>query len=435
MLKDVIKSLICIKQSEIPFDVIDRDERLPIDGTDIITTCGVRRCGKSTMMEIAINDIVTSGVSPKNILWVGFDDERLVSMTTAELDVVLTAYMEMFPEIPIGEVYMFFDEIQLIENWEYFVLRVWKSYCRHIFISGGNTTMLSSELTSALRGYPMECRQYPLSFNEYCRFTLVPADIRTEKGRAGLRAAFEKYNRECVFPKVVLTKNESDRLKITQGYFNTMILRDLCEHYKIRNLTLLRYFVKRVMAAVTKPVSINSIYNDIRSQGFKTAKDELYNWADYICRVFMFIRIPKYDRSPLKQDRSLDKFYFIDNGMRSMVTPSGSEDKGKNMENTVLLQLERTRRDSDVICYYQGSGECNFVLRREDAVTRLIQVSWDMADTGTRSREIAGLVEASAATGCDSLMIITADEEGEIKVFGKTISVVPAWKWLLNPHS
>ena len=109
MRKDVIKSLIAIKQSEIPFDVIERDIKLPINRNKIITVPGVRRCGKSTLMEIAINGLVREGVSPRNILWLGFDDERLKNMSSDDLDDVIVSYMEMFPDIPIKDVYMFFD--------------------------------------------------------------------------------------------------------------------------------------------------------------------------------------------------------------------------------------------------------------------------------------------------------------------------------------
>ena len=144
MRKDVIKSLIALKQEEIPFNIIERDTALPIDRKKIITVPGVRRCGKSTRMEIAINHLIKEGVSPKNILWLGFDDERLKSMEAEELDQVITAYMEMYPDIPIKEAYLFFDEIQLIKDWEYFVLRVYKSYCKNIYICGSNATMLST---------------------------------------------------------------------------------------------------------------------------------------------------------------------------------------------------------------------------------------------------------------------------------------------------
>lgn len=162
MLKDVIKSLIAIRQSEIPFDVIDRDIKLPINRKKIITIPGVRRCGKSTLMMIAINNLIESGVPCENILWMGFDDERLVNLSVEDLDAVIVSYMEMYPNIPIQEVHMFFDEIQLITDWEYFILRVYKTYCKNIYICGSNATMLSTELSSALRGYPLEYETYPL---------------------------------------------------------------------------------------------------------------------------------------------------------------------------------------------------------------------------------------------------------------------------------
>ena len=129
MKKELFKSLIALKQSEIPFDVIERDLELPINRKKIITIPGVRRCGKSTMMEIAINHLVKDGVSKERILWLGFDDERLTDLSTDEFDEIISAYMELFPHIPIKDVYMFFDEIQLVKNWEYFVLRLYKSYC------------------------------------------------------------------------------------------------------------------------------------------------------------------------------------------------------------------------------------------------------------------------------------------------------------------
>ncbi len=432
MKKDIIKSLIAIRQSEIPFDVIERDIKLPIDRKKIITVPGVRRCGKSTMMEIAINDLIHSGVSKENILWIGFDDERLVNMSSDELDEVITAYMEMFPNIPIKDVHMFFDEIQLIKDWEYFILRIYKSYCKNIYICGSNATMLSSELGSALRGYPLEYEAYPLSFNEFCQFKQITTDSYLEQDKARLKGAFEVYCQSSAFPEIVLSSSQSEQIKLLHGYFDTMILRDLAEHYQISNTGVVRYFVKRIMANLTKPTSINAIYNDIRSQGLKVSKDDLYLWADYVCNIFMFLRIPKYDRSLVKERKSLDKYYCIDIGLRNSVLLPQSNDKGKSLENTVFLQLHRNRLPSDKISYYQGNAECDFVLQREENVSGLIQVTWSMEDDETRGREIKGLLEASSATGCDNLLIITADEKTTIEVNRKQITVVPAWEWLLS---
>lgn len=435
MRKDVIKSLFAIKQSEIPFDVIERDTKLPIDRKKIITIPGVRRCGKSTLMEIAINTLVEKGVPKEYILWLGFDDERLRSMTSEELDDVIASYMEMYPNIPIKDVYMFFDEIQLIKDWEYFILRVYKTYCKNIYVCGSNATMLSTELSSALRGYPLEYETYPLSFNEYCRFRGINTNSYLEQDRAKLRIAFEEYNQESAFPEIVLTTSQSDRLKLLHGYFDTMLLKDLVEHYKISNISVVRYFVKRIMANLTKPTSINAIYKDIKSQGLKVGKDDLYLWANYICDIFMFVRISKYDRSLIKEQKSLDKYYCIDNGIRGAVLLPQSNDNGKNLENTVFMQLNRAKLPSDKISYYQSNGECDFVLQRNDAVVQLIQVTWDMSDENTREREIDGILEASTATECANLLIITKDEETVIVRESKQISVVPAWKWLLQNKS
>jgi len=432
MKKDVIKSLIAIKQSEIPFDVIERDEKLPIDRKKIITIPGVRRCGKSTLMEIVINTLIEKGVPRENILWLGFDDERLKGMTSEELDEVIASYMEMFPNISIKDVYMFFDEIQLIKDWEYFALRVYKSYCKNIYICGSNATMLSTELSSALRGYPLEYETYPLSFNEYCRFKGINTSSYLEQDKAKLRTAFEEYNQESAFPEIVLTSSKSEQLKLLHGYFDTMLLKDLAEHYKVSNTSVVRYFVKRVMANLTKPTSINAIYKDIKSQGMKVGKDDLYLWANYICDIFMFIRISKYDRSLVKEQKSLDKYYCIDNGIRGAVLMPQSHDNGKNLENAVFMQLNRTKLPSDKISYYQGDSECDFVLQRNDSVAQLIQVTWDMSDESTRVREINGIWEASTTTGCNNLLIITKDEETVITREGKLINVVPAWKWLLQ---
>lgn len=432
MRKDVIKSLIAMRQNEIPFDVIERDLRLPINRKKIITVPGVRRCGKSTMMGIAINNLVHEGVPKENILWLGFDDERLINMSSDELDNVIIAYMEMFPNIQIKDVHMFFDEIQLIKDWEYFVLRVYKSYCKNIYVCGSNATMLSTELVSALRGYPLEYEIYPLSFNEYCRFKGISTDSYLEQDKARLKTAFEDFIHASAFPEVVLATSKSEQLKLLHGYFDTMILRDLTEHYRISNTSVVRYLIKRIMDNLTKPTSINAIYNDIKSQGLKVSKDDLYLWADYACRIFMFIRIPKYSRSAGKERKSLDKYYCIDNGLRAAVLMPQSNDHGKYLENTILLQLKRNLLPSDKISYYQGHTECDFVLQREDRVVQLIQATWSITDAETREREIKGLLEASSATDCDNLLILTHDEEGILTKDGKQILVVPTWKWLLG---
>ena len=273
MTKEEIKAAIALKQQDMPFQVLQREEPLPLDGKDIITIPGVRRCGKSTRMELAINDLLEKGVRKEAILWLGFDDERFAQMKSDELNLVLDAYREMNPEIPLKDVWMFFDELPLIENWELFVLRVYKNYCKHIFICGSNAHTLSKEMKSELRGWPLEFETWPLSFREFCNFRKLDWRSPLESEQAKLRVAFEEYNRLGGMPAVVLADGLSLKYRRLQSYFDTMILKDFVEHFEVRNPRALRFFLKRVMAGISNPVSVNSIYGDMRAQGIKIAKD------------------------------------------------------------------------------------------------------------------------------------------------------------------
>ena len=430
--KSYVKTLIVMRQNEFPVPLYPRENPLPIDLGRIITVPGVRRCGKSSKMEMVVNRLIEDGVAKERILWIGFDDERLYNMTAGELDDIISAYRELYQEIDLRTVYMFFDEIQLIDGWEYFVMRLYKHYTKNIYISGSNATMLSSELKSVLRGWPLEEETYPLSFREFCTFKGINPDSWLEQDIAKIRNAFHDYNRQGGYPEVVLTDNELYKTKILQGYFETMLLRDMGEHYGISNLEVLRYFVKRILVNLTKPTSVLNIYNDIKSRGLKVSKDDLYRWVDYAKNVFLLLAVPSYSKSLVKRESSQPKLYCIDNGLRDAVLLPQTDDNGKKLENTVFLHLYRERTPVDTIFYYKGKQECDFVLQRGVEVEALFQVCWDLSDAETLQREIGGLIEASAATQCDKLFIITAEESDTIDVAGRTIRVVPAWKWLLG---
>lgn len=422
-----------MRQSEFPTDLKKRENPLPLNSGRIITIPGVRRCGKSSRMEAVVNELLASGVRREQFLWISFDDERLVRMKADELDQIIEAYREMYPDINMSTVYVFFDEIQLIEDWEYFVMRLYKHYTKNIYISGSNATMLSSELKSALRGWPDEQETMPLSFREYCDFLGIKTDSWLEADLAKLRNAFMAYNNDGGFPEVVLTEFQFQKAKLLQNYFDVMLLKDLAEHYKLTNVGVLRYFLKRIMANLTKPTSVRAIFGDIKSRGLKVSKDDLYSWANYACDIFLFLRVPNYSKSLQKIESSQPKYYCIDNGLRDAVLLPQSDDDGKKLENTVFLQLYRQRTPVDKIFYYQGKGECDFVIQRGVDIHQLIQVTWSLGDEDVRRREINGLLEAADATGCQNLMIVTADTTETITLDdGRIINVVPAWRWLLG---
>ena len=427
-LRSTFQSIIALHQEEFPFDLQERSTQLPLDGNRIVTVTGIRRCGKSSLLGLTINRLLKSGVPKEHILYVGFDDERFLTMTPENFDELLQAYREMYPETPLKDVYMFFDELQLIPGWELFVLRVYKNYCKHIFVTGSTAKMLSAEMTSALRGWPDEYREHPLSFEEYLTFKGIRANRFTEEGKVKMQAAFREYCEEGGFPEVVLsTRGKMEKVKILQSYFNTMLFRDMMEHYHIgASPSVVRYFLKRVMNNLTKPTSVNNIYNDLKSQGLKVSKDSLYLWLDYACNIFMFRKVEKYDKSMIKQRSAPAKYYVEDIALRNAILLPESEDASKALENAVYLNMERTLGEDDRIFYFNESKECDFVVQRNSRIAELIQVCWTLNDDNIE-REAEGLLAARSATGCDECRIITFSQQQTIERDGIKIEVLPIW--------
>ena len=283
-------------------------------------------------------------------------------------------------------------------------------------------------MASALRGWPDEYREYPLSFDECLDFKEVKANKYTEEGAAVLASEFKNYCKEGGFPQVVLTNVTTEKIKILQSYFNTMLFRDMIEHYGISaSPSVVRYFLKRVMNNITKPTSMNNIYNELKSQGMRVSKDSLYLWLDYACNIFLLRKVPKYTQSIVKQNLSPAKYYIADFAMRNAILLPQSDDEGKALENIVYTKLERELAEDDQVFYFNETVECDFVVVRADHVDQLIQVCWQLDDNNL-SREVEGIVAAAEYTGCKNCTIVTFNQLRTIEHKGLVIKVVPVWR-------
>lgn len=430
-LRNIFQSIIALHQEEIPLSLHERSLQLPLNKQRIVTVTGVRRCGKSSLLHLTINRLLASGVDKEQILYIGFDDERLANMDVSDFDEILQAYRLMYPDRPLSSVYMFFDEIQIVKGWELFVLRVYKSYCKNVYVTGSTAQMLSGEMSSALRGWPDEYTEYPLSFKEFIAFKGVKANRYTEEGAALMANMFKSYLLTGGFPQAVLANVETERVKLLQAYFNTMLFRDMIEHYNISaSPSVVRYFLKRVFNNITKPSSVNNIYNDLKSQGLKLSKDSLYQWLDYACNIFLLHKVPKYSKSIIKQSTSLSKYYVADFALAKSVLLPQSEEKGKALENAVCMHLARHLDENEQIYYFNEGAECDFVIANDEGVKELIQVCWELDEFNT-PRECGGLCAASAATGCKKISIVTCNQAQSIHYGDLQINVVAAWDFML----
>jgi uncharacterized protein len=320
----------------------------------------------------------------------------------------------------------------MADGWEQFVRRIYDSETKNIFISGSNSKLLATDIATSLRGRTLPYEIFPLSFSEYCTFRKLDTNFYINANKIRLVNAFNEYNRFGGFPELVLN-NYLHFEQTLQEYYHIMLYKDLVERYQIHNLPVLKYFVHRLLANLSKPTSVNKIYNEIKSAGLKTDKNALYQLSDQLEAIYFTQKHRKYDLSVLKTELATErKMYIIDNGLVNALNYSLSNDYGKLLENTVYLWLRRQTAFQRGLYFYKEKKECDFVLLDREKPVKLIQACWDVSDNYTLKREVAGLTEAARYMNCDDLMIITSDNEMEIIQDNLKVKVIPAWKALLQ---
>ena len=286
-MKDLFKNIITDFQKAIPVKKVKpRQIQISLDAQKIISVTGPRRSGKTYLFYFLINQLLKT-VKPQQIVYINFEDERL-NLNSEHLQLLLDAYFELNPDSDHSPIYFFFDEIQVVPNWEKFVRRVYDTVSKHIFITGSSSKMLAQEIATSLRGRHLVYHIYPLSFREYCSFNgLDVKDIHSTRNRAALAHQFGRYLHHGGFPELLFLEPDLT-LKTLQSYFDVMIFRDLIERYEIRQMVALKYFIKRLFESISSEFSINKIFNDLKSMGIRITRDRLYDFLDYVTDVFLF---------------------------------------------------------------------------------------------------------------------------------------------------
>ena len=428
--KDVLKGIFKDFAENLPLDVKSRNIKLPINSGKIITVTGVRRGGKTSVILDTINKIMLSNVGYEKILFLNFDDDRL-DFKTKDFDVIIQAFKELYPEIINKEIFIFFDEVQVADGWEQFVRRLYDTFTKNIFLSGSNSKMLSTDIATTLRGRTLQYEVFPLSFKENCQFTNTKTDVLATKEIPKIIRAYSHYVNHSAFPELVLS-NYQFMEQTLQEYYFVMLYKDLVERYEIKNTSALKYFVKRILANLTKSTSINKINNEMKSGGIKSDKNFLYQVAEYLEAIYFFQKLPRWNPSLNKETFSDKKYYCIDNGFLKALLTRKSTDDGILLENLVFLHLRQQFLFGRDLYFYIGKKECDFVLTKNDIATQLIQVCFNINNQDTLQREIDGLIEAAQYFKCKNLLLVTNDDEKEILVENYKIKVVKAWKWMLE---
>jgi len=426
-LKTIIKTILADFHASPIQPVTPREVKLPVNSGKVITLIGPRRSGKSFYFFHLIYELIESGIEQKNILYLNFEDERL-TLNTSDLDTILQAYQELYPDTNWKDCYLFFDEIQNIKGWEKFVRRCNDTITKNIFITGSNANLLSQEIATALRGRTLTYEILPLSFREFLTFKKIDAARQDSLTRSKVNKLFHEYLTEGGYPEIVLM-NENLRIQALQEYFDVMTYRDLVERYEFTNLSVIKYFLKRIAGSAGSYLSLNKIYNELRSQGYKLDKNFVYDVHEAAKAVYLSLPVSKFDYSELKRINSDKKTYFIDNGLLNAISFKFSNDYGKLLENLCYLQLRREGRE---FYYFKDNKECDFILYSESKKPLPVQITYSLADPDTFTRETESLVYCCKKISVKQGVIISMDDEQEKTIQGIKVRFVSAIQYFLG---
>lgn len=357
---------------------------------------GIRRCGKSTLLQ-QINDQTKAPC-----FYINFEDPRLAGFDLSDFN-----RLHQLAEESKTTTY-FFDEIQLIPNWESFVrFRLDEGY--NVFITGSNATLLSKELGTKLTGRHISKELFPFSYREYLLFSnQTPNEVTSEQ-----------YLTSGGFPEFLKTSLAEMLMQL----FNDIIVRDIAVRYQIKNITLLQQLAVWLISNCGKPFTGNSLRKMFQMGSSSTIMEYLTYFND----AYLFFYIPRFSYSLKVQIVNPKKIYCIDNGFITTNSASFNPDKGRLLENMVFLQL---RYIANEIYYYAEKGECDFVVFQNKKILGLYQVCWQL-DEDTMDREIAGLAEAMDFFGSQKGFIITHNQTDVFYIDNKIIEAQPFYKWAL----
>jgi len=421
--KDTIKKVILKYNSLVPSKISPRQlviEKNPLDKA--ITIIGPRRAGKSYYLYLLFKET-------KKPVFINFEDNLLQGIKADELELIKDSAKELFES---KDLTYFFDEIQVVDGWENFVVTLVNEHTK-VYLSGSNSKLLSKEISTALRGKSIPYLILPFSFKEvleYKNVSLEPNYWLTDKAFE-IKKLFDEYLEMGGFPEIVTTPEISLKSRIIQSYYDSVIYKDLVERLKIKNTELVRTIINYTLNNYANLFSISALENHLKSTKTPYSLEDVYQILDSLKDIFLTSYVKKYSRSFKKTRLSKAKLYVADNGYIKFLSKE-PDASGRKLENLVFIELFRRagKTENNNISYYADKNECDFVFENNKS-KQLIQVCY-LLNEENKQREIDGLIEAMKFFGEKEGLILTNDQEDQMKIQNRKITIKPVWKWLLE---
>lgn len=373
---------------------------------------GVRRCGKSTLMEIFKDYLLKSGVDSKNIISINFEDYDFYDLREPSK---LYAYIKE----RLGETekaYIFLDEIQHVEDFPRVVDSLYIKKNTDIYITGSNAYMLSSEIATLLSGRYIEISMLPLSFREYVESTGDKKDLSRK---------YMNYVENSSFPYTLELRDTPKEIKsYLDGIYNTVVVKDIASRKKISDIAMLESVVRFMFDNIGNILSSKKIADTMTSDGRKIDVKTVEKYITALTESFILYRADRYNVKGKQLLKTLEKYYVVDIGMRYMLLGTRSTDVGHILENIVYLEL--LRRGYEVYVGKVDDTEIDFVAMNEKKIT-YFQVAATVRDEKTLERELRPLQKI---TDHYPKFILTLDEDPEAVYDG--IRRINALDWLIG---
>lgn len=336
---------------------------------------GTRRSGKSTMLKQIIDLLLNDGIPQENIVWINFELSDYFEITDIEK---LEEYISCQIENVVGKIYLFFDEIQVVPQWEKLINSYFAKENFDIYITGSNSKLLSGEFATYLSGRYVELNIYPFSFREYIEYNGITDDFRSH---------FYKYLEDGGMPSTYDYGGDGKKL-IIMDLYNSIVLKDIIQRNNIKNVDLLNRIMRFVMYNISQSFSANKVYKRLKQNMVNLSVNTIYNYLKFFENACLIYQVKREDLQGKKILKYDEKYYLCDLGFRQAIIGNNQRDITRVIENIVYMEL--LRRGYEITIGKVGDLEVDFVCKKQNKPI-YIQVSYLLTNEETIEREFRPL--------------------------------------------
>ncbi len=389
--------------------MLNTDELLNSHLIKLIT--GPRRVGKSTQALLMLRN--------KNFAYLNFDKQELLDNWNADL--VMRLLDEVYPNYD----YLLLDEVQNLLHWDVWVTELFRQG-KNMIITGSNANMLSSEMATVLTGKYLPIEMLPFSLAEFFEWHHLDLNAILSEQRTEVTFLEDDYLRLGGYPETVAARSLATSYLST--LFDSIIWKDVVKRHKIRNTEDINNMALYLLTNFCNQLSANDIADALNIKSVNTTQ----KFMGYLHEPFLFYYLPRYNNKLKLMTNAPRKIYVVDNGFVAAKAFSTSDNLGRLLENQVFVNLLRKGYDPEKTMFYyrtRNDKEIDFVLRENNRVKQLVQVSYEMTSEKTIRRECSALKEAAQELHCNDLYVLTYTEKRTLDREGCTIHVLPAAEW------